>query len=65
MIRFLLGRWTWLRARYYLLNAIARSHGRLMWGLEQSAPEDFKRTGLAHTLSFGVLEGIGSAVYIR
>jgi hypothetical protein len=48
-----------------LLNAIVRSHGELCWTYTPADRADAQRTGLSHTLSFGVFNGVGTGVLVR
>jgi uncharacterized membrane protein len=48
-----------------LLNGIVRSHGEMYWTYTPADKEDMKRTGLSHTLLFGIFDGIGTGVLVR
>jgi hypothetical protein len=48
-----------------LLNAIVRAHGELFWTYTPADKDDAKRTGLGHTLLFGIFTGVGTGVLVR
>jgi hypothetical protein len=48
-----------------LLNGIVRAHGEMYWTYTPADKEDTKRTGLSHTLMFGIFDGVGMGVLVR